>query len=138
MDTVAIFPGGNVGRDFIPAEYLPEGQDEYYLRNQQVSWPKDRWRNLQANEIERLIKNNNDSDNWDEVFDSEFKAPTLIIHDINDKEIDISNARKLAKQWSWAEVMETKRLGHRRILLNPDVITRALNFITESNASTKN
>jgi len=76
--------------------------------------------------------------NWNEVFDSEFKAPTLIIHDINDKEIDISNARKLAKQWSWAEVMETKRLGHRRILLNSEVITRALNFITESNASTKN
>lgn len=74
--------------------------------------------------------------NWDEVFDSEFKVPSLIIHDINDKEIDISNARKLAKQWSWAEFVETKRLGHRRILLNPDVITRALNFITESNAST--
>jgi len=76
--------------------------------------------------------------NWNEVFDSEFKAPILIIHDINDKEIDISNTRKLAKQWSWAEVMETKRPGHRRILLNPDVITRALNFITESNSSTIN
>lgn len=74
--------------------------------------------------------------NWDEVFDSEFKVPSLIIHDKNDKEIDISNARKLAKQWPWAEFMETKRLGHRRILLNPDVIARALNFITESNAST--
>ncbi len=74
--------------------------------------------------------------NWDEVFDSKFKVPSLIIHDINDKEIDISNARKLAKQWSWAEYMETKRLGHRRVLLNPDVITRALNFITESNTST--
>jgi len=68
--------------------------------------------------------------NWNEVFNSKFKVPTLIIHDINDKEIDISNARKLAKQWSWAEVMETKRLGHRRILLNSDVVTRALNFIT--------
>ncbi len=76
--------------------------------------------------------------NWDEVFGSEFRAPTLIIHDINDKEIDISNARKLEKQWPWAEIMETKRLGHRRILLNPDVVARVLNFITESNASTIN
>jgi len=68
--------------------------------------------------------------NWNEVFDSDFKVPSLIIHDINDKEIDISNARKLAERWSWAELMETKRLGHRRILLNPDVIARTLKFIT--------
>jgi len=73
--------------------------------------------------------------NWDEVFESGFKVPTLIIHDINDKEIDVSNARKLAKQWTWAEIMETKRLGHRRILLDPDVITRSLKFITEKNTS---
>lgn len=73
--------------------------------------------------------------NWNEVFESKFKVPTLIIHDINDKEIDISNARKLLEQWSWAEFMETKRLGHRRIILNPDVITRVLGFISEDNSS---
>ncbi len=72
--------------------------------------------------------------NWDEVFDSEFKVPTLIIHDTNDKEIDISNSEKLAKQWFWAEFMKTKRLGHRRILLNPDVITTTLNFTIRENA----
>lgn len=76
--------------------------------------------------------------NWDEVFESDFKVPTLIIHDINDKEIDVSNARKLAKQWTWAEIMETKRLGHRRILLDPGVITRSLKFITEKNTSVTN
>lgn len=73
--------------------------------------------------------------NWGEIFESDFQVPTLIIHDINDKEIDVSNARKLAKQWAWAEIMETKRLGHRRILLDPDVITRSLKFITEKNTS---
>ena len=55
--------------------------------------------------------------------------PTLIIHDKNDKEIDVSNARMLAKKWSWAELIETNRPGHRRILLNPDVITAALKFV---------
>jgi len=70
-------------------------------------------------------------DNWHDVFKSDFKVPTLIIHDLNDKEIDISNARMLAKQWDWAELIETKRLGHRRILLNPDVITATLNFVME-------
>jgi len=76
-------------------------------------------------------------DNWNDVFESDFKVPTLIIHDINDKEIDVSNARKLAKQWDWAELIETKRLGHRRILLNPDVITAALKFIMEPNIDVK-
>ncbi len=70
--------------------------------------------------------------NWDEVFDSDFKVPSLIIHDVDDKEIDIGNSRKLIDQWSWAELMETRRLGHRRILLNPDVITKIMNFITEN------
>ena len=63
--------------------------------------------------------------------------PTLIIHDIDDKEIDVSNARKLAKQWNWAELIETKRLGHKRILLNPDVITAALKFVMEPNFEDK-
>lgn len=76
-------------------------------------------------------------DNWSDVFVSDFKVPTLIIHDVNDKEIDVSNARKLAKQWSWAELIETKRLGHRRILLNPDVITAALQFVTDSCSEAK-
>jgi pimeloyl-ACP methyl ester carboxylesterase len=77
-------------------------------------------------------------DDWDGIFESEFKVPTLIIHDVDDKEIDISNSRKLVEQWSWAEFMETKRLGHRRIILNPDVITRVLGFVSEDNSSQMN
>lgn len=72
-------------------------------------------------------------DNWNNVFESDFKVPTLIIHDIDDKEIDVSNARKLSKQWNWAELIETKRLGHRRILINPDVISAALEFVMKPN-----
>lgn len=67
--------------------------------------------------------------NWNEIFSSSFKVPTLIIHDINDQEIDISNSKELVKQWPWSEYMETKRLGHRRILFNPDVISTTLKFI---------
>jgi len=70
---------------------------------------------------------------WNDVFESSFNVPTLIIHDINDNEIDISNARKLAKQWDWAELIETRQLGHRRILINHDVVTSALNFIVDPN-----
>ena len=74
---------------------------------------------------------------WSDVFDSDFKVPTLIIHDIDDKEIDVSNARKLAKQWCWAELIETKQLGHRRILSNQGVIDAAIKFIIEPNIETK-
>ena len=76
-------------------------------------------------------------DNWNDIFESDFNVPTLIIHDINDREIDVSNARKLAKQWNWAELIETKQLGHRRILINPDVVAAALNFVLKPNIETQ-
>ena len=66
---------------------------------------------------------------WNNVFVSDFNVPTLIIHDKDDREIDVSNGRSLAKQWAWANYIETERLGHRRILLNPGVITSTLNFL---------
>ena len=66
---------------------------------------------------------------WNNVFASNFNVPTLIIHDKNDREIDVSNARMLAEQWTWADYIETERLGHRRILLNPGVITSAMTFL---------
>ena len=35
MSETEVIPAGSLGRDFISGPYLPEGQDEYYLRNQQ-------------------------------------------------------------------------------------------------------
>ena len=67
MDIVSILQTNSIGRSFIPNEYLPDGKDEYYYRNIQTSYPKERWRNLQSGEVERLVKNNNTSDNWDEI-----------------------------------------------------------------------
>ena len=69
-------------------------------------------------------------DDWEGVFESKINVPALIIHDLNDKEIDISHSKKLLEQCSSVEFMETKRLGHRRIILNPDVITRVLGFVS--------
>ncbi len=67
MGIVSILPADSLGFGFIPPLHLPEGKDEYYLRNEQISWDKDRWRNLQSGEIEILLKNNNTSDNWKNV-----------------------------------------------------------------------
>jgi hypothetical protein len=67
MDNVLIVPPENIGKNFIPAEYLPNGKDEYYQRNKQCSTPKSGWRHLRSDEVERLVKNDNTADNWDEI-----------------------------------------------------------------------
>lgn len=67
MDSVRVIPAERIGHSFIPAEYLPQGQDEYYLRNMQVSKPADSWRNLRSQEVELLVKNGNRAESWDEI-----------------------------------------------------------------------
>ncbi len=66
MDSVELLPAGKIGKEFIPAEFLPAGTDEYYLRNSQ-NQKKSRWRNLRADELEALVKNNNSADNWEDI-----------------------------------------------------------------------
>ncbi len=68
MDNVSILASDSIGKNFIPKEYIPDGKDEYYIRNLQSPWLKDQWRNLRSDEVERLVKNNNTSDNWDEIY----------------------------------------------------------------------
>ena len=67
MDTVSILTANSLGRNFIPEEYLPNGKDEYYYRNIQNPKSKAEWRHLRSDEVNRLIKNNNTSSNWDEI-----------------------------------------------------------------------
>lgn len=67
MSTVSILPAGSIGKNFIPLEFIPEGKDEYYIRNEQTLWPLDRWRKLRADEISQLVNNNNTADSWDNI-----------------------------------------------------------------------
>lgn len=59
-----------LGYNFIPKQYLPKGKDEYYLRNKQnrsgISYRK-----LTALEMEVLVRNGNQSDDWNKVLVSE-------------------------------------------------------------------
>ena len=68
MDKVIVVPQENIGKNFIPAEYLPPDKDEYYLRNKQTHQQASGWRHLKSDEVERLVKNDNTADNWDEIF----------------------------------------------------------------------
>jgi len=73
-----ILPAEAIGRQFIPDEYLPEGQNEYYLRDAQSPRPADGWRQLQPQEIESLIRNSNSADNWHNILVTEQFTPHLI------------------------------------------------------------
>ena len=82
MKAKNILPLERLGYDFIPAEYLPQGADEYWLRNVQQEEkfyrkPGD-WRKLNFEEIELLKKNRNTCSNWDNFLVSDPFEPLLI------------------------------------------------------------
>lgn len=63
MGNVRVVKLEEFGRGFIPARFLPEGKDEFYLRNEQLPF-KANWRRLHAHEIETLVKMGNTCDDW--------------------------------------------------------------------------
>jgi pimeloyl-ACP methyl ester carboxylesterase len=56
-------------------------------------------------------------------------VPTLIVHDRGDFRIPISDGRALARSWPDTELVETRGLGHHRILKDPAVLRRAARFL---------
>ncbi|MCH7880733.1 MAG: alpha/beta hydrolase [Proteobacteria bacterium] len=56
-------------------------------------------------------------------------CPGLIIHDEDDQDVSIADALELAQHWPQAELLKTTGLGHRRILRDPQVIDKLLEFI---------
>jgi pimeloyl-ACP methyl ester carboxylesterase len=56
-------------------------------------------------------------------------TPTLVIHDENDPEVPVSAGIHIHKHLKNGELMLTKRLGHRKILADPQVIEKIANFI---------
>ena len=68
MDKVTIIDYDRIYKNFIDEKYLHDGHDEYYYRNQQVKKPEGGWRHLRSDEIERLVKNSNSANNWDDIW----------------------------------------------------------------------
>ena len=55
----------------------------------------------------------------------------LLIHDENDKEVEIEHAYALVNKYPHAHLYPTKKLGHTRILKDDDVIKKSVNFILD-------
>lgn len=56
-------------------------------------------------------------------------APLLVIHDSADREIEVENGIRLASQWRGSRLEVTSGLGHRRILRDEGVVSRAVDFL---------
>ncbi|ULU25822.1 alpha/beta hydrolase [Dyella terrae] len=55
----------------------------------------------------------------------------LVIHDEEDREVPLSQARAVAASWPSAQLVETRGLGHRRLLREPAVIEGVLAFFAK-------
>ncbi|MBN1943386.1 MAG: DUF4954 family protein [Phycisphaerae bacterium] len=78
MSEMNVVPMGFLGRDFVPAELLPPGEDEYARRNEQCGRALDAWRNLRADEIEVLVRNGNTCAKWDDILVAEQFNPAHV------------------------------------------------------------
>ncbi len=70
MNIIQKHPLRNIGYNFIDSQYIPKGKDEYHLRNLQNTKGKT-YRKLNAGEIELLVRNNNTSDDWNNILVTE-------------------------------------------------------------------
>ncbi len=77
MNSVATQPIKSIGYNFVEKNFLPEGKDEYHLRNLQ-NRSGIVYRNLSAYEIEVLVRNNNTSDDWTKIYVSDAFNPELV------------------------------------------------------------
>ena len=64
-------------------------------------------------------------------------APLLVIHDRDDSDVAWTDGAAIAAAWPGAELFSTSGLGHRRIVRDPDVVSRAVRFVTGSRAATR-
>ena len=58
-------------------------------------------------------------------------AKALIFHDEEDADIPFDDAEKLANAWPGAALVQTKGLGHRRIIRDKGVVRQAVSFLSE-------
>ena len=77
MNIIKKHPVDDLGYNFIDEKYIPEGKDEYYLRNKQNPGA-DKYRKLSSFEIEVLVRNSNTSDDWNKILVTSLFKPELV------------------------------------------------------------
>jgi pimeloyl-ACP methyl ester carboxylesterase len=64
-------------------------------------------------------------------------APLLVFHDRDDRDVAWSEGCAIADAWPGAELVSTTGLGHRRIVHDPTVVSRAVAFLAEPKGATR-
>lgn len=78
MGPIKVTPLNDFSHAFVQGQYLPDGEDEYYLRNRQLGRPAGDFRRLKAEEIEVLVKNGNNAESWDTILVADpFRAKSI-------------------------------------------------------------
>ncbi|MDR9751350.1 alpha/beta fold hydrolase [Pseudomonas sp. SZMC_28357] len=57
--------------------------------------------------------------------------PALIIHDLDDPVVPYADADALHRNWPFSEIIQVRELGNSRILRDPAVMRRAVEFVWE-------
>jgi len=63
---------------------------------------------------------------------ADLAVPALVIHDENDNEVPLQQGALLAEAWPGAQLVRTRGLGHRRILRDPGVVRRVVDFMGQA------
>lgn len=69
MNIITTHPVGELGYNFIDPIYIPEGENEYHIRDIQNDGRK--YRALTTSELDTLVHNRNTSDSWSNILVSE-------------------------------------------------------------------
>ncbi len=77
MNNIRKRPINDIGYGFVDPAFLPPDADEYHLRNVQ-NRSGINYRKLTASEIEILVRNNNTSDDWNQILVSDAFNPDLV------------------------------------------------------------
>lgn len=64
-------------------------------------------------------------------------APLLVFHDRDDRDVEWGDGAAIAAAWPGAELVSTEGLGHRRIVHDPAIVSRAVAFLAESRSATR-
>ena len=90
---------------------------------------------MMVTEIQKRFKESRNPDIFELSVDSfagELKMPFLVIHDREDKDVPYGQGEGYANSLPDAEFVTTTGLGHRRILKDPKIINKIVDFISAS------
>jgi pimeloyl-ACP methyl ester carboxylesterase len=59
----------------------------------------------------------------------DYGQPCLIVHDLDDGDVPWAEGERYAQHWPGARMLTTQGLGHRRVLVAPEVMATVLAFI---------